>query len=135
MEKKCSIRLFLSGVSISAALCFCIGFFAGNHRTQKIYEERIVLLKQQNENLLTMQKEAEARAELAESMNLLEPCAYILLAEEGYVAVYYADEKTLYAVTDIRMDGLPEDLQAEISQGKSIRDEEQLYNFLENYTS
>ena len=82
-----------------------------------------------------MQKEAEARAELAESMNLMEPCAYILLAEEGYVAVYYADEKTLYAVTDIRMDGLPEDLQAEISQGKSIRDEEQLYNFLENYTS
>ena len=63
MEKKCSIRLFLSGILISAAFCLCIGFFAGNHRTRKIYEERIVLLKQQNENLLAMQKAAEEEKE------------------------------------------------------------------------
>ncbi len=135
MEKKCSIRLFLAGLFISGALCLGIGFFAGNHRTQRGYEERIALLKQQNENLLAMQREAEERAQLAESMNLMEPCEYILLEEEGYVAVYYADKTTLYAVTDIRMDALPEDLQAEISQGKTIQDEAQLYNFLENYTS
>lgn len=51
------------------------------------------------------------------------------------MAVYYADGKTLYAVTDIRMEELPDDLQEEIQQGKSIGDEAQLYNFLENYTS
>ena len=135
MEKKCSIRLFLSGILISAAFCLCIGFFAGNHRTRKIYEERIVLLKQQNENLLAMQKAAEEEKELAESLSLVEPYEYLLLAEDGYVAVYYADGKTLYAVTDIRMEELPDDLQEEIQQGKSIGDEAQLYNFLENYTS
>ena len=57
------------------------------------------------------------------------------MAEEGYVAVYHADRKTLYASTDILLDTLPQDLQTEITEGKLITSEEQLYSFLENYSS
>ena len=65
----------------------------------------------------------------------MDPYQYILLEENGYVAVYHADRETLFAATDILVTDLPEDLQVEINQGKLIENEEQLYNFLENYTS
>ena len=52
MEKKCSIRLLLFGIILSAALSLSAGFFAGTQKSWKTYEERIVLLQRQNETLL-----------------------------------------------------------------------------------
>ena len=95
------------------------------------------MLQQQNKTLLAKieQVETEREKELAESLNVVEPYEYVLLAEEGYVAVYCADRKTLYASTDIQIQNLPDELQQEIQEGKLISSEEQLYNFLENYSS
>lgn len=135
MERKCSIRLLISGIIISAGLCLSLGFLAGIRKNQTSYEARIALLQQQNEKLTEQKKTAERESYFAESLKVIEPYEYILLAEDGYVAVYYTDRETLYAVTDIRLEALPEDLQEEIHQGKFIGNEEQLYNFLENYTS
>ena len=73
--------------------------------------------------------------DVKESLNVVEPYEYILLEEKGYVAVYHTDRKTLYASTDILVSELPEELQKEIAEGKYIGSEEQLYNFLENYSS
>ncbi len=93
------------------------------------------MLKQQNETLLTQWETQEKENELEESLNVVEPYQYLLLAEDGYVAVYHADGKTFFSSTDILLIKLPEDLQAEIQEGKYITSEEQLYNFLENYSS
>lgn len=135
MEKKCSIRFLLFGVILSAAFSLSIGFFAGSQKSWKTYEERIVLLQKQNEDLLAKQELQESEKDLAQSLNVVDPYKFILLEENGYVAVYHADRETLFAATDILVLDLPEDLQAEINQGKLIETEEQLYNFLENYTS
>lgn len=60
---------------------------------------------------------------------------FLLVNEKNYVTVYQLPENELYEYTDVIMDVLPEDLQEEIQQGKYLRSEEDLYNFLENYTS
>lgn len=135
MEKKCSIRFLLLGVTLSAAISLSAGFFAGSQKSWKTYEERIVLLQQQNEALLAQQETGRETQSLAESMKTMEPYAYVLLEENGYVAVYHADREKLFSTTDILMVDLPEDLQEEIRNGKPIENEAQLYNFLENYTS
>ncbi len=135
MEKKCSIRFLLFGIILSAAFSLSVGFFAGFHKSWNTYEERIVLLQKQNEDLLAKQELQEAENALSESLKVVDPYQYILLEENGYVAVYHADRETLFASTDILVTDLPEDLQIEINQGKLIENEEQLYNFLENYTS
>ena len=44
-----------------------------------------------------------------------------------------ADE--IYEYTDVIMEILPAALQEEIHEGKYLKNEEELYNFLENYTS
>lgn len=139
MKKECSIRFLALGIILSAVISLSAGFFAGTIKNQKSYEKDIDLLQQQNKTLLAkmeqVETEREKEKELAESLNVVEPYEYVLLAEEGYVAVYCADRKTLYASTDIQIQNLPDELQQEIQEGKLISSEEQLYSFLENYSS
>lgn len=61
--------------------------------------------------------------------------AYYLVEVDGYVAVYESDQKTLFETTSIRVDSLPQKLQEEVRQKKGLRDEHELYSFLENYSS
>lgn len=136
MKKTCSIRLFIFGIIITAALFVCLGFFAGTQKSWKAYEQRINLLQEENEILLSRQQQEEQEKEnTAESLNVIAPYAYVLLAEDGFVAVYQADRETLYATTGILLESLPDNLQQEIQEGKVIDNEEQLYSFLENYSS
>ena len=60
---------------------------------------------------------------------------YYLYELNGYVVVYLSDRKTIFEYTDIVFHELPELLKKEIKNGKYIQNEEELYGFLENYTS
>lgn len=60
---------------------------------------------------------------------------YFLKELNGYVAVYYEDRISLYECTNIRVEELPLNVQAEISKGKEIIGTIALYGFLENYSS
>ena len=60
---------------------------------------------------------------------------YFLKVKHGYVYVYLSDQVTLYETTTIRIRYLPEKLQQELREGKPLKDDHELYNFLENYSS
>ena len=60
---------------------------------------------------------------------------FLLVDHNDYVAVYQLPEREIYEYTDVIMEVLPEDVQKEVQHGKYIKNEEALYNFLENYTS
>ena len=64
-----------------------------------------------------------------------EDYCYYLLEVNGYVAVYLDDKKTIYEYTSIDVETLPVLLQNEVKNGKYIKDIEELYGFLENYSS
>lgn len=66
---------------------------------------------------------------------LTEDYRFLLVNNNNYVAVYQLPENEIYEYTDVILDVLPAELQEEIREGKYLRDEEELYNFLENYTS
>lgn len=55
--------------------------------------------------------------------------------DEGLVTVYRTSNAEVYEYTNIVMENLPKDLQKEIQEKKYIVNEEELYNFLESYTS
>lgn len=61
-------------------------------------------------------------------------CFY-LVNERNYVVVYGDDMRTVYMETNITLDSLPDELKQEIIQNKYIATEEELYNFLESYSS
>ncbi|MCI9003885.1 MAG: hypothetical protein HFH39_01305 [Lachnospiraceae bacterium] len=135
MKEKCSIRFLLMGSVAALALGGGMGYFAGTRESLGSYEKRIELLQEKNEMLLARQEFLRQEAEVKESLKVVEPEGFVLLEEDGFVAVYEADRKTRYSTTGILLDELPEELQQEIRQGKVVEGEEQLYNFLESYSS
>lgn len=64
-----------------------------------------------------------------------ENTGYYLMVADHFIVVYLEDKQTLYMNTDILLASLSDGLQAEIMQGKYIETEEELYNFLESYSS
>ena len=70
----------------------------------------------------------------ADGQALKEDC-YYLMEVNGYVVVYLSDKKTAYEYTDILYDELPATIREEIRNGKYMESTEELYGFLENYSS
>ncbi len=60
---------------------------------------------------------------------------YYLKELNGYVAVYFSDQETLYELTEISLRELPEEVQEEVRAGKFVKTQREMYGFLENYSS
>lgn len=60
---------------------------------------------------------------------------FFLLNEDHHVVVYNQNLSEVYMDTDILVEDLSADLQAEIIQIKYVEDEKELFNFLESYSS
>lgn len=63
------------------------------------------------------------------------PEGFFLINENNYITVYYGDLEKIYMNTNIKLKDLPEELQQEIIYIKFIEKEEELYDFLESYSS
>ena len=61
--------------------------------------------------------------------------SFYLTSEKNFVVVYCDDLKTVYMNTNITLHSLPDALKQEIIQNKYVATEEELYNFLESYSS
>ena len=64
-----------------------------------------------------------------------EEAGFYLMVADHFVIVYEKDKKTIHTNTDSLLESLSEELQTEIIRGKYIENEQELYNFLESYSS
>ena len=60
---------------------------------------------------------------------------FYLMVADHLIVVYRGDQRTVYLNTDILLENLDDALQAEIIQGKHLETEEEVFNFLETYSS
>lgn len=60
---------------------------------------------------------------------------FFLKEEEGYLVIYDRVSMQRYDETTIHIQDLPELLQQQMEEGLYFTDEEELYSFLENYSS
>ena len=63
------------------------------------------------------------------------PYKYFIVVFDGLITVYYSDKKTVYEYTDIDIKNLPEEEQKKLNYGIDVKDQEELYGILENYSS
>ena len=70
----------------------------------------------------------------ADGEALKEDC-YYLMEVNGYIVVYLSDKTTPYEYTDILYEDLPAMMREEVRNGKYIETTEELYGFLENFSS
>ena len=79
---------------------------------------------------------ARKRVVVRKSYQYIGPDEILYLAvKDNEVVVYLEDRKTIYLDTGIRLEDLPEDVQMQIIQMMPVKSEEELYGFLENYSS
>lgn len=93
--------------------------------------------KEQEEGLLSIELMDFTSQEVVVRKTYKEPkkeCEFYLDVQMGRVIVRNADD-SLYAYTEIKFETLPEDLKREILHGFAIENLEELYEFLETYSS
>ena len=136
MKKVNRVRLlFLFGTALGIG-----SYYLGYHKITGNYPDITLEIENKNEyeNILpedgTESVEETTETTIASS-NIQKAYEYVVVEEEGYLSVYYSDGKTKYMDTDIRMDELGIRLQKEIETGKTFENSEELYDFLENYSS
>lgn len=95
-----------------------IGFFAGIFLLSLLYIFSDTRFQTEQENV---RAESEMR--------------YYLKEENGTVSVYKGETQELFEKTSIPFQKLPTEIQTEIRQGKFFSGEEELFDFLENYSS
>ena len=79
--------------------------------------------------------ETDGENETVESGNVYESPKFYLKQSGEYLVVYVAATDEVYFETDIPAADLPADLQEEVKEGIDFYDLEDLYSFLESYSS
>lgn len=60
---------------------------------------------------------------------------FYMIYKQGRMVVYYSDKKTVYDYPDIKLSEFPLDVQCQLVTGMEVKDEVELYRFLQNYSS
>lgn len=127
MKKTNRIRILIFCAALAAGV---IGY--GTFRYQMILNER-------EEEQLPLQanlpREEDTEADSVESAKITPPHQYVVVDEEGFLTVYLDDTETVYMYTGIASTSLPIEVQEEICTGKTFTNLEDLYRFLESYSS
>lgn len=134
MRKRSSIFLLTVLVLVLCGLIFWFSYTIITGQSKKKASpvpDNLVTQNEENE-ILSTQEENEISKELSAAVA---SCEFWLCEEEGFVIVYNSDKETIFSNTGIRLEGLSEELQEEIKEGKPIYSESELYGFLESNSS
>lgn len=82
--------------------------------------------------VLTNENEQENALEISQDYVAFQ---YYIKDDNGRLVVYETKTQMVFAQTGIETDTLPAELQTELSTGLFFQTEEDLYNFLESYSS
>lgn len=73
--------------------------------------------------------------DVAESMALKDNVRYVIGEQDGFLVVFESDGSTIYLETNIRLEHLSAETQEAVKNRIYIRDDKELYDFLESYSS
>lgn len=131
------------GIGILTAVVACVAVFSGMYyfsyqQAMQKHQAKVEQLRQEQERKqyieqLNKGQDEDEAVKTEGDANKSE--GYYLLEKNGYIVVYLSDKKTVYEYTNIAYSVLPEDVQKEISAEKYVETVEELYSFLENYSS
>ena len=79
--------------------------------------------------------DTEKELKTTESLAVYEPHAYIIKQKDGILVVYQSDGITEFFETNIRIRDLNEDMVKKLENGIRFSDDQELYAFLESYSS
>ncbi len=144
MNKRVSIGI----LEVAVLLAFLVLLMAGNGRREEDVAdsetERSAKVQQASESERPAEdsghvaQESEADAEESEASAPAGPAdtvKYVILPRDGNLVVYYSDYTTEYFDTGIEVLSLPDETIDQVVSGITFSSEEELFAFLESYSS
>jgi len=122
MKRQISICIFLALIVIVLALLYI-----------KLHNESGKRERPQTES--TTPSETENNTGSITSSYEYKTYYFYAKEENGHILIYDIKTQTLYMETGIETNALPEHIQVELKSGIYFENEEQLYSFLESYSS
>jgi len=121
-------------------ICLCVAVLTGAGIFIGISEQRAAQKNETEEQSLESveyveETEMAPPPELMESMAVPENYAYVIYEKDGVLMVYEKDGRTEYFETNIRVRDLEENMLENLKTGIYFETEEELYDFLESYSS
>jgi hypothetical protein len=95
-------------------------------------------LEDQEKGFISLQLEGFSQAQVTLQKNyrpVEKTTGYYLMVQDGKIVVLEEDMQTVYLTTDIYVEALSDALKQELILGKFINNMDELYGFLESYTS
>lgn len=137
------IRIIRISFLICAALTICAfwaGFYYGNTQSDSkklLTENTLDSYSDQHTGVSrgNTTNTQETTEETVDSMTIVNAETYYLRTNGDYLAVYKGDSSAVYFETDLKPEDLPETLQQKSETGLEFDSLEELYSFLENYSS
>ena len=122
MKRKYSICIFVAALLVISGLLIWFGMtdWGGSNEEQTKTQEE-------------WQESTEENA--IYSGKTQESYAYIIFDVDGHLLVYYSDNTTVFFDTGILSHSLSEEMRKQLTYGIRFADEDELYEFLENYSS
>ena len=127
MKNKLGICIFCV---IVLGVCLTIGSISWSKREMKDDPTEQIVEQQARET-----KQEESISPSVETNKELTYYKYMIYQDGERLTVYESDSTTIYMQTDIMVAQLPEDVREQLDLGIGIRTEEELYDFLESYSS
>ena len=125
MKKVNRIRLYF----ILGTVFGITGYFAGYRYVTGEFPEEITVMPETATEPETDQGRGAEEPDtepVAESALIQKSYEYVIVAEDGYLSVYRADQKTKYMDTEISVKELNDYIKEEIRHGKKIENAEQV---------
>ncbi len=122
MKRQMSICIFLAIIVIVLTLLY-IKFNNENGRNQT------------DDTTAPIENSTENNTQSLTSSNEYSTYYFYAKNDNGRISVYDVKTQTLYMETGIEVEFLPEELQQELESGIYFKTEEELYDFLESYSS
>lgn len=123
MKQRYSICIFIAMVVIVAISAV---FVQKNEKEEQLQQEA------QNKDLIVSEGDSE---QVISSSKFEENYKYIIFEVDGHLQVFYSDNQTMFFDTGILSNSLPDKLSNELDKGIRFQNDEELYEFLENYSS
>ena len=137
MSYRKRLQIFLCAFLLMGILTYGAGYrYVTKTKTPK--EESVILSTKDpdyKKPSIQQKKESDREERVVASAGNLPAFSYAMVEEDGYITVYEKDLKTVFLYTGIPFSSLTEATKQEVRNGKLFANEQELFAFLESYSS
>ena len=127
MKQRYTVGLFFILVILLIVICIS-SFWIRHRKPEKMVDPYFYETEEQIQN-------KQDTSTTVFTQDVINPDGYYILYKGNTIGVYYSDKETLFFTTDLKIEDVSEEMMEHLREGIYMEKEEDVYHFLESYSS